>query len=89
MSSYTNIILQGRNVANVVEMIAIVRKYNQKCQDGNSITISVEVEKAKAELDALIPLPDVLFVSKDYARFKGFTNMTETVQKIQMQAYPG
>ncbi|KAK3893741.1 hypothetical protein Pcinc_002445 [Petrolisthes cinctipes] len=80
---------EGRNVANVVKMIEVVRKHNQKHQDSKSITISVEVEKAKAELDALIPLPDVLFVSKDYAKFKGFSNMAETVEKIQTQAYPG
>lgn len=80
---------QGRNVTNVAKMITHVREYNQNASDRGSVTISVEIEKAKPELASLIPLADVVFVSKDYALFQGYSNMKETIEKVRNQAIPG
>nr|XP_053650539.1 ketohexokinase-like isoform X1 [Cherax quadricarinatus] len=89
LSAFQWVHFEGRNVTNITKMIEHIREYNKSHQDGSSITISVEIENAKHELESLIPLPDVLFVSKDYAMFKGYTNKEETVEKIQAQTIPG
>lgn len=70
-------------------MIAHIRQYNKSITEGSPVVISVEIEKAKSDLDCLISLPDVIFVSKDYAIFKGYTNMKNTIEKIKTQALPG
>ncbi|XP_042234571.1 ketohexokinase-like isoform X2 [Homarus americanus] len=89
LAAFKWIHFEGRNVSNVTKMIERIRQYNRSHQDCGCITISVEIEKAKPELESLIPLPDVLFVSKDYAMFKGYSSMAETVKEIQAQAIPG
>lgn len=89
LSDFGWVHFEGRNVSNVCNMIRHVRAFNQKHPERKPVTISVEIEKAKPELEALIPLPDVLFVAKDYAKFKGYSNMDETIETIQSLAFPG
>ncbi|KAG0729493.1 Ketohexokinase [Chionoecetes opilio] len=89
LTPYQWIHFEGRNVANVAQMIALVREHNKGLTQGEFITTSVEIEKAKPELEALIPLADVVFVSKDYAAFKGYSSMTETLDRVRAVAHPG
>ena len=70
-------------------MIKLVREHNKGLPRGEFITTSVEIEKAKPELEALIPLADVVFVSKDFAAFKGYSNMAETLEGMKALAHPG
>ena len=51
-------------------MIADVRKYNLNSDD--AITISIELEKQKDMLLPLEALADVIFLSKEYAGFRGY-----------------
>ena len=70
-------------------MIELVREHNKGLPRGEFITTSVEIEKAKPEMDVLIPLADVVFISKDYAAFKGYSSMAETVERVQALAHSG
>lgn len=79
---------QGRNVENVKSMLSLVRSHNEGVT-GPHVTCSVEIEKARPELEVLIPLADVVFVSKDYAAFKGYTSMAQTLREVQKVARPG
>ncbi|XP_045116117.1 ketohexokinase-like isoform X1 [Portunus trituberculatus] len=89
LTPYQWIHFEGRNVANVAQMIKLVREHNKGLPQGEFITTSVEIEKAKPELEALIPLVDVVFVSKDFAVFKGYSNMAETLEGVKAMAHPG
>lgn len=51
--------------------------------------ISVEIEKARPVLDELLPLADVVFVSKEYAYFSGFRTMKEAVEGFLDVTKPG
>ncbi|XP_045585474.1 ketohexokinase isoform X2 [Procambarus clarkii] len=88
LSPFKWVHFEGRNVPNVTKMIDRIRQHNKNLRDGIPVTISVEIEKAKPELESLISLPDVLFVSKDYAMYKGYRSMQETLEKVQAQAFP-
>lgn len=70
-------------------MIEVVRKHNESHKDVKPIIISVELEKSKPELSSLIPKADVIFVSKDYAQFQGYTDMAQTIDKIHSETRPG
>ncbi|CAL4149398.1 unnamed protein product [Meganyctiphanes norvegica] len=81
----------GRNVANVSEMMKYVNRHNEEQVKLEEITVrvSVEIEKAKPELECLIPLADVVFVAKDYAQYKGYTDMKDTIENIRKNAKKG
>ena len=53
------------------------------------ITISVELEKMKPELLDLLPYADIAFVSKDFAKSRGYVNMSETLKNISQDAKTG
>ncbi|XP_069988095.1 ketohexokinase isoform X2 [Penaeus vannamei] len=89
LSAFRWVHFEGRNVSNVVGMIEVVRKHNENHRDVKPIIISVELEKAKPELSSLIPKADIIFVSKDYAQFQGYTDMAETIDKIHIETRPG
>lgn len=89
LNSFKWVHFEGRNVSNVCNMISHVKQYNKNHKGCTPITVSVEIEKAKPELEALIPLANVIFVAKDYAKFKGYADMDETIKKIQSVAMPG
>ncbi len=65
----------GRNKEAVAEMISWLK--------GNSATagipVSVEAEKVGLGFETLIPLGDVVFVSKDVAKANGANNMEEAL----------
>uniref|UniRef100_A0A8R1XX31 PfkB domain-containing protein n=1 Tax=Onchocerca volvulus TaxID=6282 RepID=A0A8R1XX31_ONCVO len=75
---------EGRNFENVIMIINYIlvsRQNNEKPK------ISLECEKVRdfETLENAIPLVDVVFVSKDFARKKGFQNKEETVLGIQQE----
>jgi ketohexokinase len=53
------------------------------------ITISVELEKMRPELLDLLPYADVAFISKDFAKSRGYVNMSETLKNISQDAKSG
>lgn len=76
--------MQGRNVAEVEVML----NYLAKCKV-ESVTISVELEKPRAELNSLLPLVDVVFLGRDYAQFRGWNNAQDAVVAAVQEAKPG
>ena len=68
-------------------MISIIRDYNSNLFY-DQITISVELEKKKPELDPLASLADVLLLSKDYAGFHGYNSPTETCLEFKKKTNP-
>lgn len=88
LTPYRWVHFEGRNVEAVKSMVGLVRAHNEGVT-GPPITCSVEIEKARPELEALIPLADVVSVSKDYAVFKGYTSMAQTLGEVQKVARPG
>ena len=47
-----------------------------------SLPVSVEVEKVGRGLEALVPLADVVFVSKEVARANGANDMNEVRMNV-------
>ena len=56
--------------------------YIRKCTSGLTV-ISIELEKTKPQLAQLISLADVLFVSKEYASYHGYTSAEEACLKFR------
>lgn len=59
---------EGRNVPDTLRMMQRAR--TQRPQ----LTLSVEIEKPREQIEQLIPLTDVVMLSKDYAQQRGFTS---------------
>lgn len=81
-------------------MMQYIENYNRTLNEKESertektthrfpITISVELEKVRPELLDLLPYADVAFVSKDFARSRGYVNMSETLKSISQDAKTG
>ena len=70
--------LQGRsnNVVNIPKMIELIRSRN------HNLKISVELEKPRAVLKELMPLGDVVFISKEFAKFSGYQSMEDAVKGV-------
>ncbi|VIO89740.1 Uncharacterized protein BM_BM8063 [Brugia malayi] len=84
ISIFSWIHFEGRNFENLITMIKYVlvsRQNNEKPK------LSLECEKVRdfETLENAIPLVDVVFVSKDFARKKGFRNKEEAVIGIQQK----
>ncbi|KAK7084882.1 hypothetical protein SK128_000024 [Halocaridina rubra] len=88
LSNFSWIHFEGRNVSNIREIIELVREYNSSHSESQPIIISVEIEKAKPEVEVLVPLADVIFVARDYAAYKGYTSMDDAIANIQLLAMP-
>ena len=56
-------------------MVAAIRRHNLTADQ--PITVSIELEKKKEFLIPLETLPDVLFISKEYAGFRGYHSAQE------------
>ena len=70
-------------------MVGYLRTEREKMPD-HKLTISVELEKAnRPELDSLFALGDVVFISKDVAMSKGFTDMESAVRGLKNKTLPG
>lgn len=92
---------EGRdNAFNIYEMIKYVIGFNEKYLRGSDLSkakkgikISLEVEKIRfsSGMDQynLWQLPDVLFISKDFAKNQGYQNMKEAAQGYFQKAKKG
>lgn len=80
LDQYSWVHFEGRNVKAVIEMQEmVVRKAPQ-------VTVSVELEKARADLEELSKNAHIIFASKDYARHLGFKDMEAAVEGIFKRA---
>ncbi|XP_068135884.1 ketohexokinase isoform X2 [Hyperolius riggenbachi] len=70
---------EGRNAGDQVKMIQRVEEHNNNCPADQRITISVEIEKEREELFQLFQHGDLVFVSKDVAKYLGFNSAAEAV----------
>ena len=50
------------------------------------VAVSVELEKPRANLELLMENADVIFASKDYAKFLGFQDMESAAKGIMKKA---
>ena len=53
-------------------MVETIREHND--HSSNPITISIELEKKRDSLFPLEMAADVLFISKDYASYRGYSS---------------
>jgi hypothetical protein len=62
-------------------MMERVQQHNAVSDNCQRIGISVEIEKVRPNMDmeTLVPLADVTFFSKDYARMQGCHDMQSAV----------
>ncbi|KAJ8893174.1 hypothetical protein PR048_005757 [Dryococelus australis] len=84
---YSWIHFEGRNVVAVSRMIEEVAKWNRMHSSESElgpIRISVELERPRCGSDILtiVPQADVVFVSKDYAMHKGWSNMISAMEAV-------
>ena len=76
ISEYSWIHFEGRpNIEEIKKMLEFI---HENCE--NRPKISLEMEKLNRNYDPLLPLVDVIFVSKEYALSKGFQNKSELVK---------
>lgn len=73
LQDYSWIHFEGRNMANVKEMI---RYTKNNCPE---LPVSVEVEKVGRNYEELIPLADVVLMSKDIAKANGASSKEDAI----------
>ena len=84
LARYDWIHFEGRrNEGEIVKMIAIVDKFNSTLSPQDKIVVSVELEKPRKSLLPLLDKADVVFTSKDFARFCGFSSASEAVEAFR------
>ncbi|XP_028581178.2 ketohexokinase isoform X4 [Podarcis muralis] len=89
LSPYKWIHWEGRNASEQVKMIQRVEAYNRTCPPSDRVTTSVEVEKTRPEIYQLFGYGDVVFVSKDVAKARGFYSAAEAVKGLRRYLKPG
>ena len=62
---------------NVVKMQRIVKQ-----RHGTAITVSVELEKKRQDMELLAEHADFIFVSKDYATHCGYNDMATAAKGV-------
>ncbi|MCL4121437.1 UNVERIFIED_CONTAM: hypothetical protein GTU68_045842 [Idotea baltica] len=77
LEQYFWIHFEGRNISAVQEMIKHVNTLNESRE--SKIKISVEIEKTLPQIFELFPLADFVFVSKEYAQFRGWMDIQEAL----------
>lgn len=83
LSDYNWIHFEGRNKNEVKKMIEHIR------QNMPNLPISVEVEKPNRNFEELIPLGNIVFISKDIAKANGAKNKIEALDRFKSQIRPG
>lgn len=90
LSSYDWIHFEGRrNEAEIVKMISIVENFNSAQSPENKIVVSVELEKPRESLLLLLDKADVVFTSKDFGKFLGFSSPSETIKSLRTKCKVG
>ena len=84
LSLYKWIHFEGRhNVTEIIRMIQKVQWFNSTTE--SQLIVSVELEKKREDLKKLLPLADVIFLSKDFAQYCGFTSAKEAVLNLRKE----
>lgn len=90
LANYYWIHFEGRrNEGEIVKMIAIVDEFNSKRTAHDKIVVSVELEKPRQSLVPLLDKADVVFTSKDFARFCGYSKASEAVKAFHSKVKAG
>ncbi|XP_068711245.1 ketohexokinase-like [Montipora capricornis] len=90
LSKYSWVHFEGRrNESEITEMIAMVDEFNSTRSAHDKIMVSVELEKPRQSLLPLLDKADVVFTSKDFARFCGYSVASEAVKAFRSMAKPG
>jgi len=90
LSDFDWIHFEGRrNEAEIVKMIDVVEEFNADLAPKDRIVVSVELEKPRKSLMQLLNKADVVFTSKDFAKFLGFSSPYETVRSLRSKTKPG
>lgn len=63
---------EARDCTQLHQMLKYTKTFNKP--------ISIELEKNRAYIDNIMPYADVLFISKPFARSRGFTNASDCLQ---------
>ncbi|XP_055982065.1 ketohexokinase isoform X3 [Sorex fumeus] len=74
--------IEGRNAAEQVKMLQRIEQHNAQQPLAQRIRVSVEVEKTREELFQLFGYGDVVFVSKDVAKYLGFGSAEEALKGL-------
>ena len=70
-----------------VDQTEIMIQHIQKIPSSNRPKISYEMEKLGRNYDRIIPLVDIMFISKEYALSCGFRDKIETVSKFHLKKF--
>lgn len=90
LSSYSWIHFEGRrNEQAMVKMIDIIDKFNTMQSGTKKVKVSVEFETPRESLLQLLNRADVVFISKDFARFRGFCSSAVTVRSLHSELKSG
>ena len=90
LSNYDWVHFEGRrNEEEIVKMIDMVEKWNSALTHESKIIVSVELEKPRKTLLPLLDKADVVFISKDFARFCGYSSASEAVKSLRNKIKPG
>lgn len=90
LSDYRWIHFEGRrNEEAIVQMIEIIDKFNTMKSCTNQVKVSVELERPRESLLQLLQKADVVFISKDFARFRGFSSSAMTVKSLHSRFKSG
>lgn len=86
LSDYRWIHFEGRrNEEVIVKMIEIIEKFNTMKSCTNQVKVSVELERPRDSLLQLLKKGDVVFISKDFARSRGFSSSAVTLKALHSQ----
>ena len=77
LTKYNWIHFEGRPTMTTFDLVRFVNE--ERLVRGLRFTVSVEIEKADHGLEALLPLADLVFVSKDFSKFSGAQSSKEAV----------
>ena len=93
IEKYKWIHFEGRNnIDNIGKMINKVEIFNKSVDKDQRVTVSVEIETPKSacpEINRLLGIADVVFVSKDYAKDAGFDDKENAVKEIYKNCKKG
>jgi len=72
--------VEGRHCRETARMLQQARQLQPQ------LTISIEIEKTRTDIERLYPLADLLLFSRDFARHHGFDNGADFLHSIQGRA---
>ncbi|CAH1253216.1 KHK [Branchiostoma lanceolatum] len=89
LNQYKWIHFEGRNMAEVSQMVNAVQEYNHSRSMEDKINISGECEKAKYKPEYFTSTVDVLFIAKEFAQHHGFSSAHAAVDGFHRRAKKG